>query len=131
MNMSRISYPLCYNYLQLTSIENTQFQQFLGDITIPSSIIYLFPILIIVFAVFNLFDIYDTVMGYLGLGSYAFDEEEASEKSEDGRKILIDRLKQKNFDNLQMEMIQLLWFFIFLFSDLPLFFKLKTNYLNS
>jgi hypothetical protein len=47
-------------------------------------------------------------MGYLGLGSYAFDEEEASEKSEDGRKILIERLKQKNFDNLQMEMIQLL-----------------------
>jgi hypothetical protein len=27
----------------------------------------------IVFAVFNVFDIYDTVMGYLGLGSYAFD----------------------------------------------------------
>ena len=57
---------------------------------------------------FNLFDIYDTVMGYLGLGSYAFDEEEATEKSEEGRKILIERLKQKNFDNLQMEMIQLL-----------------------
>jgi len=32
----------------------------------------------IVFAIFNVFDIYDTVMGYLGLGSYAFDEEEAS-----------------------------------------------------
>jgi hypothetical protein len=30
--------------------------------------------MIIVFGVFNLFDIYDTVMGYLGLGSYAFDE---------------------------------------------------------
>jgi hypothetical protein len=29
----------------------------------------------IIFAVFNLFDIYDTVMGYLGLGSYAFDDE--------------------------------------------------------
>lgn len=47
-------------------------------------------------------------MGYLGLGSYAFDEEEATEKSEEGRNILIERLKQKNFDNMQLEMIQLL-----------------------
>lgn len=27
------------------------------------------------FAVFNLFDIYDKIMGYLGFGSYAFDAE--------------------------------------------------------
>lgn len=30
----------------------------------------------LVFALFNIFDVYDTIMGYLGLGSYAFDEEE-------------------------------------------------------
>jgi len=31
----------------------------------------------LVFAIVNMFDIYDTIMGYLGLGSYAFDDEEA------------------------------------------------------
>ena len=31
----------------------------------------------LVFALFNLFDIYDRVAGYLGLSSYAFDDEEA------------------------------------------------------
>lgn len=34
---------------------------------------FVFPILMIVFGIFNLFDIYDTIMGYLGLGNFAFD----------------------------------------------------------
>ena len=50
----------------------------------------------IIFGVFNVLDIYDKIMGYLGLGSYAFDEEEAMEKTEEGQKILVERLKQRN-----------------------------------
>lgn len=34
----------------------------------------------LVFALFNLLDLYDKIMGYLGFGSYAFDDEEAQEK---------------------------------------------------
>jgi len=30
--------------------------------------------MMIVFGILNVFDIYDTILGYLGLGSYAFDE---------------------------------------------------------
>lgn len=48
-----------------------------------------FPILMLAFALFNLCDLYDKIMGYLGLGSYAFDDEEAQEKREEGRTILL------------------------------------------
>jgi hypothetical protein len=36
---------------------------------------YVFPIIMLLFGVFNVLDLYDTILGYLGLGSYAFDEE--------------------------------------------------------
>ena len=56
----------------------------------------------IIFGVFNVLDIYDKIMGYLGLGSYAFDEEEAMEKTEEGQKILVERLRQRNIENNKM-----------------------------
>jgi hypothetical protein len=34
----------------------------------------IFPILMLAFAGFNLCSLYDKIMGYLGLSSYAFDE---------------------------------------------------------
>lgn len=43
----------------------------------------------VLFAVLNLVSVYEKVMGWLGLGSLAFDEEEAREKEEEGRNILI------------------------------------------
>ena len=53
----------------------------------------------IVFGIFNILDIYDTIMGYLGLGSYDFDEDDAKEKAEDGKKILSERFQNRNIDN--------------------------------
>lgn len=41
-----------------------------------SKLVFIFPLVMIIFAIFNVFDIYDTIMGYLGLGSYAFDEDD-------------------------------------------------------
>lgn len=73
INLARICYPLCYNYLQITHIKNVAFLTFFGDRNFDTKYVFVFPIIMIVFAIFNLFDIYDTVMGYLGLGSYAFD----------------------------------------------------------
>lgn len=34
---------------------------------------FIYPVLMLLFGLFNILDIYDTIMGYLGLGSYAFD----------------------------------------------------------
>lgn len=47
-----------------------------------SKYLFIFPIIMILFALFNILDIYDTIMGYLGLGSYAFDEDDEKEKAE-------------------------------------------------
>lgn len=64
--------------------------------------VIIFPILMITFALFNAFDIYDRVVGYLGLASYAFDDEEAQEKRQEGRNILVERLKERNTQNNQL-----------------------------
>ena len=74
INLARIAYPLCYNYLQITSMPDSAFLQFFGEVNFDKKYAIIFPILMIIFGVFNLFDIYDKIMGYLGLGSYAFDE---------------------------------------------------------
>jgi hypothetical protein len=36
---------------------------------------FVFPILMVIFGLFNLLEVYDKIMGHLGFGSYAFDEE--------------------------------------------------------
>lgn len=40
--------------------------------------VYIFPILLIAFGVFNLLSIYDRIMACLGLGRFAFSSEEVS-----------------------------------------------------
>ena len=75
INLSRVCYPLCYNYLQITDMPGSSFLNFFGDVSIPNKYAIIFPILMIIFALFNLFDIYDKIIGWLGLGSYAFDDE--------------------------------------------------------
>jgi hypothetical protein len=70
-----VCYPLCFNYLQIISTPDSSFLNFFGEVTIPQEYGIIFPILMIVFALFNAFDIYDRVVGYLGLTSYAFDDE--------------------------------------------------------
>ena len=47
----------------------------------------------IVLGVFNILDIYDTVLGYFGIGMYALDEEDAQEKAEEGQRILVEKLR--------------------------------------
>lgn len=76
INLARICYPLCYNYLQIAQIKQAAFLTFFGEINFDSKYVFIFPIIMIVFGLFNLLDIYDTIMGYLGLGSYAFDEDD-------------------------------------------------------
>lgn len=108
INLARISYPLCYNYLQLTGLPPSAFLAFFGEVNLRDEVTVVFPILMLVFALFNLLDLYDKIMGYLGFGSYAFDAEEAAEKKEEGRNILIERFKERSIQNNHLEMIQLL-----------------------
>ena len=87
INLARISYPLCYNYLQITGMPEIAFLEFFGEIQIGEKNAYIFPILLIVFGVFNLLSIYDRVMGCLGLGRFAFSEQDESTE-EAGKKVI-------------------------------------------
>lgn len=93
INLARISFPLCYNYTQITEIEHTEFLNFFGDINFNTKYAFVFPIVMIVLGVFNILDIYDTVLGYFGIGMYALDEEDAQEKAEEGQRILVEKLR--------------------------------------
>lgn len=73
INLARVSFPLCYNYEQITSMPESSFLQFFGVINIDEKYGFIFPIIMIVFALFNIFDVYDKIVGYLGYESYAFD----------------------------------------------------------
>ena len=75
INLSRVCYPLCYNYEQITDMAESTFLNFFGNVTIPHQYSIIFPILMIIFGLFNIFDIYDKIAGYLGMASYAFDAE--------------------------------------------------------
>lgn len=96
INLARICYPLCFNYLQITHIKNAAFINFFGQMSINYKFAFVFPIIMILFGIFNLVDVYDTIMGYLGLGSYAFDEDDEKEKAEEGQRILVEKLKERN-----------------------------------
>lgn len=109
INLARVCYPLCYNYLSMTHINHAGFLTFFGDMDLSTSVMWIFPMLMIVFGVFNLINIYDTIMGYLGLGTFDFDDDDAREKDVEGHSVLLERLKKRNIDNHKMEMIQLLW----------------------
>ena len=87
INVARISYPLCYNYLQITGMPDIAFLEFFGEIQMGGKNAYIFPILLIVFGVFNLLSIYDRVMACLGLGRYAFSEQDG-ETDEGGKRII-------------------------------------------
>jgi hypothetical protein len=107
-NLARVCYPLCFNYLQLTHIGSAAFISFFGTVTTDFQFAFVFPIIMIVFAFFNLIDVYGTIVGYLGLTSFALDEEDAREQAEEGQRILVERLKERNACNNKTEMVQLL-----------------------
>lgn len=88
VNLSRVSYPLCYNYLQITGMPKSAFLDFFGEISIGEHNTYIFPLLLIIFALFNLFDIYDRIMTCFGLGNFAFSEQEQAETKNEGKKII-------------------------------------------
>lgn len=108
INLARISFPLCYNYLQITDIKEAQFLVFFGDITFNTKYAFVFPVIMILFALFNILDVYDSIMGFFGVGMYAFDEDDAQEKAQEGQKILMEKLRERNIETHKMEMIQLL-----------------------
>ncbi len=106
INLARVCYPLCYNYLLLIGKPPCEFLNFFGTVILSSKHTVIFPIIMVVFAMGNIFNVYGKVLGYLGLSAYAFDQEEQEEHIEEGRAVLMERFKDRNIKNNELDMIQ-------------------------
>lgn len=88
VNLSRVSYPICYNYLQLTGLPRTAFLSFFGEVNLGEADAFIFPVLLLAFALFNVFDLYDRVMTCFGLGNYAFTQDEKEDTRREGKRVV-------------------------------------------
>lgn len=70
INFSRVSAPICFNYLGIINYKKSAFNHVLGDIdlvpVLGSSITTIFPLLLLTFFLFNFFDIHERILNLLG-----------------------------------------------------------------
>lgn len=78
-NCSRVSTPLCYNYLQLVNIQDSAYSSVMGSVDIVpvfgKTFNIIFPMLLLLLIFFNAFDIYAKVFKAVGIERFQFDEE--------------------------------------------------------
>ncbi|KAK9720545.1 hypothetical protein K7432_004089 [Basidiobolus ranarum] len=91
--LCRLTYPLCYNFLNLiTYQQDTIFSKFMGEIHLVDKFNDWIPILILLPVLVTLFNIHGRVLGAFSIGEY-FEEDEdgsASADMEEGRQLLLE-----------------------------------------
>ncbi|KAL4493159.1 hypothetical protein ABPG72_003244 [Tetrahymena utriculariae] len=104
VNFSRVAAPLCYNYLEMINITDTAFNKVLGNINIVpvlgSDFTNFFPSLLVLFCLFNLFDLYGKVLSLFGLESFQFTDTYNSSLIEEGQD-LIKKARIKEEEKLE------------------------------
>lgn len=98
-NFARVSAPLCFNFLNMIKVQNTAFNKVMGEINIVpifgSGFTSVFPIILIVLCLFNIYDVYGKFLSYLGLKQFQFAENFKDEKINEGKQLLY---KGKHFN---------------------------------
>ncbi|KRX05262.1 hypothetical protein PPERSA_00563 [Pseudocohnilembus persalinus] len=104
INFTRVSAPICYNFLQMMNIKNTAFNTVMGEMDIFPQLQYLFPLLLIILSCFNLFDLYRKVLAILGFDQFQFSDDFNHDHIEDGQKIIARarKTKEKEFEQIKM-----------------------------
>ncbi|CAD8058048.1 unnamed protein product [Paramecium sonneborni] len=101
VNFGRVSFPLCYNFLQMTASldKSNQFFNFFKRLDEFSGFDSIFriilPIMLIIMSLFNFFNIGDKVMRAIGLGQFAF-QESTQVLSSQGKEILQKEKQRRN-----------------------------------
>ncbi|ORX89968.1 LMBR1-domain-containing protein [Basidiobolus meristosporus CBS 931.73] len=95
--LCRLTYPLCYNYLNLISHEQVAvFSQFMGKINLVPLLGHQFndwvPLLILFPVLVTFFNIHGRVLGAFNIGEYFEEDEEGSDSAdtEEGRLLILD-----------------------------------------
>jgi hypothetical protein len=75
-NASRISTPLCYNFLQIVDHTSSSFSKVMGEADIVpvfgQTFFYIFPILLLLLIIVNTFDVYTLIARMFGLEKFEF-----------------------------------------------------------
>ena len=76
----------------MIKVHNTAFNKVMGEINIVpifgSGFTSVFPIILIVLCLFNIYDVYGKFLSYLGLKQFQFTENFNDEKINEGRQLL-------------------------------------------
>lgn len=76
LNFSRVSAPLCFNFLNILNIENAALNKALGNINLVpvlgESFPMYFPLVLIFLVIFNFFDMYDKIASQFGLKTFKY-----------------------------------------------------------
>ncbi|CAD8049363.1 unnamed protein product [Paramecium primaurelia] len=111
VNFGRVSFPLCYNFLQMTAQldKSNQFFNFfkrLDEFSVfDSTFTIILPLMLIIMSLCNFFNIGDRVMQAIGLGQFAF-QESPQVLSSLGKEILLKEKQRKNSKSTSNESSQ-------------------------
>ncbi|CAD8078221.1 unnamed protein product [Paramecium primaurelia] len=105
INFARVSFPLCFNFIQITDIledQATSFSETVGNLAeslFVQSYKTILPLMLLIMCFFNLFNIGDKLMRTIGLGQYA-QQERIQGMSLEGKKIIEKERELKKKNNL-------------------------------
>lgn len=98
INFSRVSAPLCCNFLSMVGTKQSAFQSVIGNIDkVPifgSSFTQIFPFLIIILAILNYYDLITRFLNFLGATDFLFTTGFDHEYIEEGKQIMA--IKREN-----------------------------------
>ena len=87
-----MSTPLCYNFLQIINNGRTAFSKVMGEANIVpvfgETFYIIFPILLIILIIVNIFDVYAMIAKMFGLQKFQFESRFEHENIEEGKRLL-------------------------------------------
>jgi len=72
----------------MMKINGTAFNKVMGNIDVAYQYTKYFPLILVGLLIFNIFDCYGKILGFIGLSRFKFSEDFDDERIEDGRKLI-------------------------------------------
>ena len=100
---ARLIYPMSYNFISILKVEHTSYADVLGildDFTVFGDGMnkYFFPIVLIIFFLMNLFNLWVRLFNLCGISQYAFDEAETESRVLEGKLTLAQHRKDMYYN---------------------------------
>ena len=105
--LARLIYPMSYNFITIMKAPNTSYSQvltILDDFTILGDGMnrYFFPVVLVLFFLLNLFNLWSRMFNALGLSQFSFDDFETESRIKEGR-ITVDQRRKELYKNGEID----------------------------